>query len=362
MTQTLALLLDAYRELNAKKLFWITMVLSGLVAASFFLVGINETGLKLVFWQLDLPFFNTQEMTTAGFYKMIFSSLAIRFWLGIAATVLAIISTASFFPDLCKEGSIDLMLSKPISRIRLFLTRYCTGLLFAFMQVFAFTFICFLVIGIRGGVWEPGLFLAVPFFVLFFSYLFAISALVGVLTRSTVAALLITLLVFVLLIGLNTTDVFLRAFNVSAQIQARIETERVTFAKGLNEEDLAELEDYYGQTLSEMESDAAQAEQMSNTFAKIDSTIYLIKWPLPKTGETLELLERAIISAADLPEPEGLSPDPPAVAEGMRSEQEIADEALEELERPIWWIVGTSVAFELILLSIAGWKFCSRDY
>ncbi|NRA58263.1 MAG: hypothetical protein HRU13_09155, partial [Phycisphaerales bacterium] len=43
--QTLALMIDAYRELCAKKLFWITMILSTIVVAAFAMVGINETGL-----------------------------------------------------------------------------------------------------------------------------------------------------------------------------------------------------------------------------------------------------------------------------------------------------------------------------
>ena len=41
MTATIALLLDAYRLLNARKIFWITMILSLLVVGSFALVGAN---------------------------------------------------------------------------------------------------------------------------------------------------------------------------------------------------------------------------------------------------------------------------------------------------------------------------------
>jgi hypothetical protein len=42
MTQTLALLLDAYRELNARKMFWITLVLSGMCVIAFALFGVSE--------------------------------------------------------------------------------------------------------------------------------------------------------------------------------------------------------------------------------------------------------------------------------------------------------------------------------
>ena len=52
MRQTLAILLDSYRELNARKLFWITLILSGLIVVSFSLVGINEKGPTFLWWQL----------------------------------------------------------------------------------------------------------------------------------------------------------------------------------------------------------------------------------------------------------------------------------------------------------------------
>ena len=69
---------------------------------------------------------------------------------------------ASIFPDFVDRGSIDLMLSKPIGRTRLFFTKFLTGLLFAGLQVTVFTLASFLVIGLRGGDWEPWIFIAVP--------------------------------------------------------------------------------------------------------------------------------------------------------------------------------------------------------
>jgi len=52
------------------------------------------------------------------------------------------------------------------------------------------------VLGIRGGVWEPGLFISIPIVVIFFSYLFAICVLLGLITKSTIASLLLTLLIW----------------------------------------------------------------------------------------------------------------------------------------------------------------------
>jgi hypothetical protein len=30
--------------------------------------------------------------------------------------------------------------------------------------------------------------------------------------------------------------------------------------------------------------------------------------------------------------------------------------------RPLWWILGTSFAFEFVILGISCWIFCRRDF
>ena len=45
------------------------------------------------------------------------------------------------------------------------------------------------------------------------------------------------------------------------------------------------------------------------------------------------------------------------------NEAEVQREMLEELRsRSVWWVVGTSLAFEAVVLLIAAWIFCRRDY
>jgi len=194
MSQTIAIFIDAYRSINSQKLFWVGLVISGLVVAVFACVAVNPQGIKLLFWQIDSPWFNSTTTPPALFYKQIFVGVGIDMWLSFLAAVLALISTAGIFPRLIEGGAIDLFVSKPIGRLRLFTTEYVAGLLFVTLQVGIFSVASLLVIGLRGGVWEPGLLIAVPLVVCFFSYLFSVCVLLGVLTRSTVAALLLTLL------------------------------------------------------------------------------------------------------------------------------------------------------------------------
>ena len=170
ITQTIALFVDAYRELNAKKLFWITMMLSGLVVLVYAAIGINEEGIFFLWFKIPTPVpIDSTTLPPAILYKQLFLSLGIKIWLAWVATILALVSTAGIIPEMISGGSIEMLLSKPISRWRLFLTKYATGLLFAALQVGAFTAASVLVIGIWGGVGEPGLFLAMRLVGVWFS-------------------------------------------------------------------------------------------------------------------------------------------------------------------------------------------------
>ena len=112
LIQTGAMFVDAYRELHSKKLFWITLVLSLLVVVSFAFVSINDKG--LVVFGFDFPgAWNSNIIPPAAFYKFLFTNLAIPFWLGVLASILALISVGGMFPDMLTGGSIDLFLAKP---------------------------------------------------------------------------------------------------------------------------------------------------------------------------------------------------------------------------------------------------------
>ena len=198
MSQTLAIFHEAYRGLRARKMFWVVLLLTLLVVLTFASVGVNKNGLTLLAWELHFgP--TTEQMSPATLYKTMFVSMGIDIWLTWIATILALISTAGLFPNFIAKGAVDLVVARPISRMRLFITQYAAGLLFVTLQITVFSVASFLVIGLRGGAWEAGLFLAIPLVVCFFSYLFSVCVLLGLLTRSTVASLLLTLLFWLLL-------------------------------------------------------------------------------------------------------------------------------------------------------------------
>ena len=128
-----------------------------------------------------------------------------------------LISTAGMIPDLVSGGTVDLILSKPIGRLRLFLTKYVAGLLFVALQASVFVVGAFLVIGVRGEAWRPSILLAVPIIVAFYSYLFCICAMIGMTTRSTMASLLGTLLIWLCVFGVGSTEAYLLSQSIDVK-------------------------------------------------------------------------------------------------------------------------------------------------
>jgi hypothetical protein len=135
LTQTAAMLVDAYRELNARKLFWITIGLNLVVDHRLRLPRHQRGGRELPGTGTSTPRDEQRVHLARTVLQAAVRQLGHPVWLSWVATILALVSTASIIPDLVSGGSIETMVSKPISRVRLFLTKYATGLLFAVLQV-----------------------------------------------------------------------------------------------------------------------------------------------------------------------------------------------------------------------------------
>ena len=93
-----------------------------------------------------------------------------------------------------------------MARWKWFLGKYLGGLTFVLFHATVFVILTFLVIGSRWGAWLPGYLLSIPLVVLLFSYLYCVSVLVTVMSRSTVAAVLLTLGAWVVFTGVQSAD------------------------------------------------------------------------------------------------------------------------------------------------------------
>jgi ABC-type transport system involved in multi-copper enzyme maturation permease subunit len=403
-TQTAALFVDAYRELNAKRLFWITLVLSLGVVVAFAFISITDRGFKMFAWEIPSPY-NATNIPPETFYKFLFTQWAIPWWLGFIASILALISVGSIFPDFLNTGSIDLYLAKPISRLRLFVTKYLTGLLFVALQVLVFAAASFVVIGVKGRAWEFGIFLAVPLVTLFFSYLYSVCVLIGLVTRSTLAAILLTMLFWCGVWSTNAADAFLVVFkSASEEKQARlqdnldawqrlIDVQRTAVSTAATQASTGNLRNF------QMQRDALipQKQEADDTVNKLrfwHTLVARVRMPLPKTDETVDLMNRWLVepdpiiratkesaelrhqrreawrarrNAANGVATTGSAGGPrPA---GLRStdvstdDPDVLGRVYDEVDsRTTASILGTSIGFEAFILAIAAFTFCRRDF
>lgn len=432
--QTLAIFKDAYRELNHKKLFWVTLGVSLAVVAALALLSNDDKGFSVFGMHVDFPLLSTQAVSHAGFYKFLLFWIGNNLWLTWGAAILALISTAGMIPDMVTGGSIDLTLSRPIGRLRLFLTKYASGLLFVALQTLVFALGAVLLLGLRAGSWELRPLLAVPIVVGFYSYIYCVCALVGLVTRSTLAALLATLFFWMGVFSVSAVENAL----LGQRMQREQEVTRMESQVQSIDKTLAAVQD----RLSALGADATQpdgappassvvpapgptdaplpasppgpetpraggarrgpgngtrsllaagqaiidgvkdggdpdalrarrqalvrqreqieqrlpaAREDFESMRKWHNRLYVAATVLPKTGETKRLFQRFVVDKNDQ---EGFLKF--LAEQGNNPDNRVLEDALGR--RPLGWIVGTSLAFEAVVLAIACWIFVRRDF
>ncbi|CAN0579345.1 unnamed protein product, partial [Laminaria digitata] len=176
--------------------------------------------------------------------------------------------------------------------------------------------------GIRAGAWEPLLFMALPIVLSFFSFLFAFCALIGLVTRSTIAALLLTLLFWCTVFIVNVGDSVMIAqregsifrledrqklipaqerFAEARIVQMREDGKPIPGEDGEPlPEGMADTLEAVNPTLRTTKNRVAEAEAAVDTWTAWAKRVHLLKTVLPKTQETIGLLERHLITLEEL--------------------------------------------------------------
>src|SRR6185437_1849789 len=114
---------------------------------------------------------------------------------GFGATItllIGVVITGFFIPNMLRKGALDLIVTKPISRSALLVYKYLGGLSYMVILTVATVGGIWLVLALRSGYWDPSFLLLIPILTFTFAILYAFSTLVAVLTRSSIAAILLT--------------------------------------------------------------------------------------------------------------------------------------------------------------------------
>ncbi len=201
-----ALFEDAFRQVLDDKVFRLLVVLAIVLILPTFLIGIRPEGISLLFgWKVY-----TYAEVSGAFGQAAAQSpdIQVRFIQGLqdgivgglAGTVgllFCIAATAFFVPRMLEKGAADTLFSRPVGRFTLLLARYCAGVLF--VAVLSFLLVLGMHIGFRlvSGWSDPAFLWSALTLTYVFALVHSVSVAVAVFTRSSIAAILTTLLFFV---------------------------------------------------------------------------------------------------------------------------------------------------------------------
>ena len=385
MSLLIAMLIDTWRELTSRFLFWIVLAISAFIVLLLTSVGFDETGISL-WWGLS---HSEHELLRRGtrnldvVYRAFFSDVLVGFWLTYAATFLGLISTASVFPDFLSGGGVDMLLAKPRRRPSIFIAKFVASLLFAAVPV---TLVCLgVLLSMRTalGVWEFEILYALPYVLLFYSSLFAVCVLVGTVTRSALASLLLTVVIWGLFLAAGAVES--TAGFAYDQIQEDIErvqngddekkskrrrrrpprAAQVEMEENKFDSDEASPEDSAFNRAARLES----LEEFAANAALTERIASAIRWPLPKGVEIIDLMRERITPEDDpnffIAFGMTMSGQPIELAETVGSlADQVTDNILSarKVRRSNRYVIGTTVLFQAITLGLAiGW-FTRRDY
>ena len=338
MIQAGVILLDSLRMLRASNLFWVSIWISTLVALVYASIGFTDTGISAGFglWDIPMPILRKGTREAEVFYLLMFTDVIVRFWLGWFSLVLALISTSSIFPQFLQTGSIEIALSKPVSRTRLFLLKYLGGLLFVALQTALFCLVAFIAMGLRVNEWNLTIFWAVPVITFSFSLIYCVGVIIGVTTRSTVFALLGALMFWLLtLVAQWTEDFMYKVAYLMPEVGMGVDLKS-------------------GQ-ISEADNNSVSG--MKKAYEAIKPVVAV----LPKTRECTVGLKRLIrfkernsmLTGMDMGSVLMAGEADPAIRKAMEKY---------EMRHSWFSIIGSSLVFEVLVLGWAVWIFSRRDY
>ena len=113
-------------------------------------------------------------------------------FLYVFCTFLAIFATAHLVPRMQEKGTIDLYLSRPVSRVKLLLSRYVAGLILAGSNVIYLMGSIWLIVFWKTHVANPRFLLGGSIIFLVIAVLLAFAFLIGVVTSSTAVSIMTT--------------------------------------------------------------------------------------------------------------------------------------------------------------------------
>jgi ABC-type transport system involved in multi-copper enzyme maturation permease subunit len=185
---------DVMREAAAR---W-TLVAYFFLSSVFILIFASAINLDIVDGALAGAKLFGREVQMHGDNNISIEKLVLGFESGFSAilyflcTFLAIFATAHLVPRMQEKGTIDLYLSRPVSRTKLILSRYLAGLILAGSNVLYLLGSIWLIVMWKTHVVHPRFFAGGAVILFVIATLLAFAFLIGVITSSTAVSIMTT--------------------------------------------------------------------------------------------------------------------------------------------------------------------------
>lgn len=364
-----AILLDSLRLLRSRSLFWLTLGLSALAAVVLFgTYSFNDQGMRVLrFSTIENPLLVAGSPGARQFVAYMFNSIYVYWWLSWGAIVLAVLSTASILPEFLSSGSIELSLAKPISRFALLFWRVVGALLFVLLQTSVGVGVAYLLMGLKFGIWIHESLWAIPLITLQFFYLFCISTLLAVLTRSTLVCVIGTVLFWLVIAVLQFASSKLTEVSAQTARVLEIQTRRIEIIRRNAADDHREPNEAESKRIAEAQGQVDQIQPVHDGMIRWASRMDAVVLPLPKTGDVQKILAR-LAKAPTTNEFFALLTQGKGPRRGMNDE-DFADamDASTEGQKAARNVdtarsIATSLAFSGACLALAALRFRRRDY
>jgi ABC-type transport system involved in multi-copper enzyme maturation permease subunit len=185
---------DVMREAAAR---W-TLIAYFLLSTIFIIIFASAINLDIVNGALAGASLFGKEVNMPQDRQISIERLVLGFESGFSAvlyflcTFLAIFATAHLVPRMQEKGTVDLYLSRPVSRVKLLLSRYVAGLILAGSNVLYLIGAIWLIVMWKTHVVHPRFFLAGAVILFVIATLLAFAFVVGVITSSTAVSIMTT--------------------------------------------------------------------------------------------------------------------------------------------------------------------------
>lgn len=188
--QFLALVLNTFKEALVKKVLLIIFILFSLIIILIPII-INLDAVEVIPYMLQSdPNFNYKEFILK--VELAFVSKIPFFVL----MMIFLVMSSSFIPSLLQKGYIEFILSRPVSRASIIMSKYVAGIIIVFLAMTYIIVPVWLIVSIKTGVWHFKFLLSILWYTFIFASFYPLIILVGLITRSNTVTLIFNLIVF----------------------------------------------------------------------------------------------------------------------------------------------------------------------